>query len=115
MNVNDVKIAAEDLVEANIASPLEGVYVKGLHGAEHINGFDVVEANEFAGVFVLDSSGEPAVSSRVIKEKDAEIERLRTYITGLDVHCVVCGEYHTPTFERDHGLYYCIDCGGDSE
>src|SRR5690625_1822199 len=77
MNVNDVKVAAEDLVESNTASPLEGVCVKGLHGAELINGFEVVEANEFAGVFVLDSSGEPAVSSRVIKQKDAEIERLK--------------------------------------
>src|SRR5690625_3820818 len=63
MNVNDVRIAAEDLVEANIANPLEGVHVKGIHGAERINSFDVVETDGFTGVFVLDSRGEPAVSS----------------------------------------------------
>lgn len=76
MNVNDVKTAAEDMVESKLASPLEGVYVKGVYGAELICGFDVVEANEFAGVFVLDSSGKPVVSSRIVEQKDAEIERL---------------------------------------
>src|SRR5690625_1075526 len=81
MNVNDVRIAAEDLVEANIANPLEGVHVKGIHGAERINGFDVVETDGFTGVFVLDSRGEPAVSSRVVDRKDAEIERLREDLT----------------------------------
>lgn len=80
MNVNDVKVAAEDLIEAHDVSTLEGVHVKGIHGVERINGFDVVETNGFAGVFVLDSSGEPAVSSRVVKEKDAEIERLRSLL-----------------------------------
>lgn len=77
MNVNDVKTAAEDLVESKLASPLEGAYVKGVYGAELICGFDVIEANGFAGVFVLDSSGKPAVSSRIVEQKEAEIERLR--------------------------------------
>lgn len=76
MNVNDVKTAAEDLVKSKIASPLEGVYVKGVYGAELICGFDVVEADEFAGVFVLDSSGKPVVSSRIVEQKVAEIDRL---------------------------------------
>lgn len=76
MNVNDVKIAAEALVGEGTASPYEGVHVVGTHGAERINGLDVKETNNFAGVYVLDSSGNPAVSSRVVFELEAEIERL---------------------------------------
>src|SRR5699024_12605863 len=68
MNVNDVKIAAEDIVKSGTASPSEGVFVEGIHGSELIDGFDVVETEGFSGVYVLDSSGSPAVSSRVVSE-----------------------------------------------
>ena len=106
MNINDVKIAAEDLIEGHGVSPRENVYVRGINGAELINGFDVVETDEFTGVFVLDSSGKPAVSSRVVERKDAEIERLRRIIDGKQTHCPCCG---------DDELYYCKDCGADAQ
>ena len=80
MNLNDIKNAVDDLIEHHDVKPNENVYVKGTHGWELINGFDVVETNNFTGVFVLDSRGKPAVSSRVVKELEVEIERYREVI-----------------------------------
>jgi len=110
MNVNDVRIAAEDLVEANIANPLEGVHVKGIHGAERINGFDVVETDGFTGVFVLDSRGEPAVSSRVVDRKDAEIERLKSVVSEV----ITDNIYHETDEEFDE-IYRRYLYGGDDK
>ena len=99
MNINDVKIAAEDLIEANGVSPRENVYVKGIDGAELINGFDVVETDEITGVFVLDSSGKPAVSSREyarVVSRLSEAEGLLSEAHDMlnDLHC-----YETQVYE----------------
>ena len=99
MNVNDVKIASEDLIEAHDVSPRENVYVKGIDGAELINGFDVVETDDFTGVYVLDSSGKPAVSSREyarVVYRLAEAEGLLSEAHDMldDVHC-----YGTQVYE----------------
>ena len=110
MNVNDVKIAAEDLIEAHGVSPRENVYVKGIDGAELINGFDVVETDEFTGVFVLDSSGKPAVSSREyarVVYRLAEAEGLLSEENAMldNVHC-----YGTKVYEDISKFLY-----GDDE
>ena len=83
MNLLDVKIAMDDLIEHHDVKPNENVYVKGIHGGELIDGFDVVETNNFTGVFVLDSRGEPAVSSRVVKELERKIERYREALKNI--------------------------------
>lgn len=77
MNVKDVKGAMDDLVEAHGVKPNENIYVKSTYGAELIDGFDVVETDSFTGVFVLGGGGEPAVSARVVRELESEIENLR--------------------------------------
>lgn len=110
MNVNDVRIAAEDLVEANNANPLEGVHVKGIHDAERIDGFDVVETDGFTDVFVLDSRGEPAVSSRVVERKDAEIKRLKSVVREV----IADNIYHETDEEFDE-IYQRYLYGGDDE
>src|SRR5690625_2222454 len=110
MNVNDVRIAAEDLVEANIANTLEGDHVKGIHGAESINGLNGVETDGFTGVFVLDSRGEPAVSSRVVDRKDAEIERFKSVVSEV----ITDNIYHETDEEFDE-IYRRYLYGGDDK
>jgi|SRR5690625_4447459 len=80
MDVNDVKVAAEDLIEAGIASPHEGVCVEGIDGAERINGFDIGKVNGISRVFVFDSSGRPAVSRRVVDERNEIISELESMV-----------------------------------
>lgn len=110
MNVNDVRTAAEDLVESSTASPVEGVHVIGKYGAERIDGFDVKEVNDFAGVFVLDSSGNPTVSSRVVRELEEEIEQLREAISW-GISCGECTNQLAEDWElSEGGRFLCREC-----
>lgn len=83
MNVKDVMGAMDDLVEAHGVKPNENIYVKSTHGAELIDGFDVVETDSFTGVFVLDGGGEPAVSARVVRGLKNEVEQLRNALKEI--------------------------------
>ena len=117
MNVNDVKIAAEDIVKSGTASPSEGVFVEGIHGSELIDGFDVVETEGFSGVYVLDSSGSPAVSSRVVSELIEENKALIDAISW-SVSCSGCSNRLAEEWEIVRGSFVCRECieyGGDSE
>ena len=85
MNVNDVKIAMEDLVESGVASDKEMINVVGIHGAEPINGFDLIDTDVFAGIYVLDQRGRKAVSSRVVEKLEQQIKVYREALMQIAV------------------------------
>lgn len=80
MNVNDVKVAADDLVDSRTARPHQGVFVIGDDGIEPIGGFDLVELGILREIFAVDSDGDPLVTKRVVAKKDAEIDRLEVIL-----------------------------------
>jgi hypothetical protein len=111
MNIKDAKSAIGDLINAHIVKPNENIYVKGLHGADLISGFDVVETENFAGVFVLDGNGKPAVSAKVVEELRAKLGKCETLLSAAhdvmdDVHL-----YDTELYKEITQYFY----GGDDE
>jgi hypothetical protein len=111
MNIKDAKSAISDLINAHIVKPNENIYVKGLHGAELMGGFDVVETDNFTGVFVLDGKGKPAVSAKVVEELRAKLGKCETLLSAAhdvmdDVHL-----YDTELYEEITQYFY----GGGSD
>lgn len=86
MRLIEIVDAIEDLINVQGVNTGENIYVKGLHGPELINGFDVVKNSNFTGVFLLDRSGKPAVSARVVEELYAKLRRCEMLLSAsIDV------------------------------
>lgn len=83
MKLSDFKYAVEDLVEVYGVSLYEDVCLKSDRGVERIDGFDIVETDNYTGLFVLDSYGNPAVSSKVVQELEEKIEQLEAEVELL--------------------------------